>query len=144
MVQAKGKSYVLNFWVLAEKTVQKTGLYLSLSPSLHSKHINDFIFPHILLSSFTFSLAIYIFNSWSHLSHCNSLWDWFYAVAFIVLFPQNHRNLRWKRLMRSSCPFPLPMLNCFLQSNFKITHSAGLPPLLLEDYSTILGCISHH
>lgn len=46
--------------------------------------------------------------------------------------------------MRSSCPFPLPMLNCFLQSNFKITHSAGLPPLLLEDYSTVLGCISHH
>ena len=45
--------------------------------------------------------------------------------------------------MRSSCPFPLPMLNCFLQSNFKITHSAGLPPLLL-DYCTALGCISHH
>lgn len=63
---------------------------------------------------------------------------------FIVLCPQNRTNLRWKRLMRSSCPFALPMLNCFLQSNFKITHSAGLPPLLLEDYSTVLGCVSHH
>lgn len=120
------------------------GLCLSLPPSLHSKHTDDFISPHIYFPPFTISFAIYIFNSQFHLSHCNSLWDWICAAAFIVLCPQNHRNLRWKRLMRSSCPFPLPMLNCFLQSNFKITHSAGLSPLLLEDYSTVLGCVSHH
>lgn len=127
--------------VLFQFYVPCPGLCLSLPPSLHSKHTGDFISPHIYFPSFCnphFLITNPIYPI-ATLSGIESV-QW----LFIVLCPQNHRNLRWKRLMRSSCPFPLPMLNCFLQSNFKITHSAGLPPLLLEDYSTVLGCVSHH
>lgn len=84
--------------VLFQFYVPCPGLCLSLPPSLHSKHTGDFISLHISFLSFTVSLAIYVFlianpiYPIATLSGTESV-QW----LFIVLCPQNHRNLRWKR-----------------------------------------------